>query len=265
MAFGKLGARGGFGSAGVLGGVTYNPVAALGSDLIAYWDADSRYWGSFGRMTIATGVSSWKDIVGGYDANQATGSAQPAFSASAFNGGPGVSADGLDDCLTCTDAALLAALPTGATASELWALISQGAAAADTTSRYAHNYGGATTSDRRINRNVVTGVNRARALIGDGVSAASIQGSNVDLSSRHVIRLEVGASVSRLTVDGISEDSVSVVPASTAVRLRLFALAGSGTASSFWQGVGAVFMVTKPLSTSKAAALQSFLLSRRRL
>lgn len=66
----------------LIGGVNaYNPVVALGNDLLAWWDADAHYWGANGGMTIATGVSSWRDIGAGYSAVQASGAAQPVFSA----------------------------------------------------------------------------------------------------------------------------------------------------------------------------------------
>jgi hypothetical protein len=54
------------------------------------------------RITIATGVSSWPDYNNNCALTQATGSAQPTFSASSFNSGPGVTGDANDDRLIGT-------------------------------------------------------------------------------------------------------------------------------------------------------------------
>jgi hypothetical protein len=52
-------------------------------------------------VTIATGVSQWRDLSGNNNhALQATGAKQPAFVASAKNGKPGVAGDGVDDSMT---------------------------------------------------------------------------------------------------------------------------------------------------------------------
>ena len=136
----------------------YDPARALGPDLIAWWDA-----GRPDLMTFATGVSSWRDIVAGYAATQGTGTAQPAYSAASFNGAPALTFDGADDVLTCADAALLAALPTGANGSELWALIQLDALAADATHRNVVSYGQNTSqTSRRLGRSASSGRGRTR-------------------------------------------------------------------------------------------------------
>lgn len=253
------------------GGNPYNPLAVLGTDLIAWWDADSSYWGANGNMTLEVDrVTSWKDIVAGYDATQSSGSsARPTFSATGFNGGPGVSFDGSDDVLTSTTAGLLAVLPVAANASELWVLIQQDALPADATARYAVTYGNtALNNSRAIGRFVSAGVNRGRGNVGDNTSALSRIGTIVDLSTRHVERwqIQAPAGTSVLTIDGIAEGSVAADPtlAATVSRLRLGASANT-SANAFWQGQAVAVLVTKPLSSGNAAALQSWLLGRRRL
>ena len=63
------------------------------TDLILHWRADT-------GVTIATGVSSWVDQAGSYDAIQATTSKQPAYSdTSGANGLDGITFDGTDDFL----------------------------------------------------------------------------------------------------------------------------------------------------------------------
>ena len=263
MAFGRLGTFGtGFGRLGHAPRTGYNPVSALGSDLIAYWDANRS-----DLMTIGGGgaISSWRDIKAGYDAVQGTGAAQPVWSATSFNGAPGVTGDGVDDELTCTTAGLLAALPAGATPCSLWAVAKQDALPADATGRYVGGYGSLSANDSRLMLRLVSGgVNRQSGRVGSGAGSTFADVTTVDFSSRHASVVHVGATASQSATDGVLGASQAVVPATTVARLRLFATA-SVVAGLFWQGQIAAFLVTKPLDAAKAAALQSYLLSRRRL
>lgn len=250
----------------ILFGGSYNPKKALGSDLIAWWDADGRYWGAFGGMTDdGSGViSSWKDIKAGYDATAAT-TARPTFSASSFNGGPGVTFDGTANVMTSTTAGLLSALPAAANPSDIWVLCSQDALVADTTARYAASYGNGNLVSRAIGRSVVTGVNRPRIQTGDGVASGVVSGAVVDLSSRHVLNLTVSATAQVGTVDGVTDPASSaIVPSTTASRFRIGSFAASA-ASLFHQGTIVAVLVTLPLSGGKRAALQSWLMARRRV
>lgn len=70
--------------------------ASIGSSIEWWFDADAAY------ITLATGVSQWADRSGNANhAAQATGAAQPAYSASvaALNNKPAVNFDGTDDVL----------------------------------------------------------------------------------------------------------------------------------------------------------------------
>ena len=59
-------------------------------------------------VTIATGVSSWRDKSGnGLNALQATGSLQPVYTQNVLNGLPGLYFDGADDFLSIADNPLL--------------------------------------------------------------------------------------------------------------------------------------------------------------
>jgi hypothetical protein len=240
-----------------------SPSVFLGSDLLAWWDADSQYFGPNGGMTDDGGglISSWRDIVAGY-AVTGTTTARPTFSATSFNGGHGLTFNGTANTLALT---LAGQFPAAASPSELWALVQQDALPADTTVRNAVGYGNAASLNARdLRRVVATGVNRGRANTGDGASAQSATGTVADLSSRHVLRSQIGATITMLTVDGVETVNLSVIPSTTATRIRIGA-SSAGTATLFWQGQIAVVFVTKPLSAEKAAAMYSFLLPRRRL
>jgi len=71
-------------------------------------------------------VTSWRDVKAGYNMVQAASAARPIYSATSWAGvAPPITLDGVDDELSCTDAALLVALPAGAAAGDLWALFDQ--------------------------------------------------------------------------------------------------------------------------------------------
>lgn len=224
----------------------FQPRVWLGKDLLAHWSA-RRY----DLITIATGVSSWKDTVAAYDVTQATGAAQPVWNAQAFGGAPGVLFDGTDDFLALT---LAGQFPAGATPCEMWVLCQQNALPADTGQRFAFSYGSAaTTTSRAIIRIVSAGVNLARGNAGDGAAQQTTTG-NRNFSSRHVVRLQVGATSSTLTVDNVVMTTTTAVPNTTATRLRIGANPAA-TAISFWQGVVADALITNPLPPQAAAQL----------
>lgn len=235
----------------------YNPVIALGSDLIAYWDANRA-----NLITQSGGpVSSWADIVAGYPAIQGTGSSRPIYSVTGFNGAPGVSFDGIDDTLISTAAGLLAAWPTGA--SELWALAGNTALPADTSVRTAAAFGGATSSSQvAVRRAVLSGSNRGQGSAGNGAASVASTEATIDLSTRHVLRTVGTSSNVAIEVDGVMSVPAAVTPATGAVRVLMGALSGG---ANFWQGPIAAVLITKPLSTTEANGLRSYLLSRRQL
>ena len=247
-----------FGGSGIpLGGANSNPLNVLGSDLLAYWDADSRYWGTKGGITIATGVSSWLDGVGGYAAIQGAGSQQPVFSATSFDGRPGVTSDGIDDCLTCTDAALLATLPAGAVAGQMWSLIQNNDQISASFLDHLSIGGGSANDIRSLGR---TSVNTCRFVVGTG--AGNTQDSGVTFSGYKVLMGDTTGTNIMLNVDGASQSGGAAVPATVVNRVRLFAR-GVTTPSNFWNGTGAAFLVTKTLNAAKTAWLTNFLLNRR--
>lgn len=236
---------------GSVEGGSYSPVTDLGTDLLGYWEANRS-----DLITQSGGfVSSWKDVVAGYDAVQAGGSAKPGYSATGFNGAACITYDGTDDELTLTPTP--ASFPIGSTGVEMWGLAQNDALVADATSRYVVGYGGDTASvSRRVGRNVASSANRASLQLNTSVAELT-----VDFTGRHVLRGEVGSTDSFVSIDGTKSSVLSVVPTTTGIRLRLGA-SNSG-ATAFWQGSIAAVLITKPLSTDKATALAAWLNSRR--
>ena len=233
----------------------YNPATALGSDLIAYWDANR------GDLITSEGnaVSAWLDIVAGYSLAQGTEGFKPIYSPTSLNNAPGITADGTDDYLTCVDAGLLSALPAGANPSETWVLFSQAALPADTTERFIVAYGGTSLiTGRAISRIVTSGTNRTRSRTGDGAASTNISDTVVDLSGVHVVRQVVGATSTSLYIDGGSAVTASVVPSTTASRLRAFSSNASAPVN-YGQCTIAAILITLPLSPATATGLQTYL------
>lgn len=241
---------------GLGAGGGYDPIAALGSDLLGYFEArrpDS--------MTLnAEAVSEWRCLKTGFALQQATGAAQPGYSANSFNGDAGVAFDGVDDNLSGN----AHPYPVGATACEIWALFSQTALPADTTQRYVVGLGGGGASQRSISRQVVSAANRGRGQVGDGATTVGASVTAVDLSSRHVARHEIGAAGFTISIDGQAMGPTAVVPATLNTRFRLGAFINT-SASNFHSGQIAAVLITNPLATDKAAALSAWLMDRRKL
>lgn len=232
----------------------YNPVAELGSDLIAYWDANR---GDSFSVTDNV-VRSWRDIIAGYELKAADPPTSPVYWPTSLSGSPAVVFSG-SQYLTCIDAPLLAALPSGASPCELWALVSQDALPADASERCAVSYGGSSlTTGRAITRVVTTDTNRARGRTGTGAGATNVNDTVVDFSGVHVARQIVGATQSSLSLDGGSPTNAAAVPSTTNQRLRVGSINASAPSSN-WIGKIAAVLVTLPLSEGKATALHGYL------
>jgi hypothetical protein len=165
-----------------VGGGAWTP-ASLGANLLGWIDAEQS-----GTVTQnATLVSAWADSVspGSRSFAQATGTLKPVYNATGLNSRPSIIYDGIDDETT------LASVPYPTSgAFEIWALVKQDALAADATVRNDHRLGqrlGATTLNFR--RNVVSGVNRAQAAVGNGTSDVTFTNTAVDFSGVCVVRM----------------------------------------------------------------------------
>lgn len=226
-------------------------------EIIAWWDY------RYGITLSGSQVTSWADRKAGYAAEQGTSASRPAYSSTGYGGGPGITFDGTDDCLTCTDAALLAALPDGAEAGNLAAVVSQGGTVADAAVRVAFAYGeqGVSTG-RSVQRVVDTGANRARFSVSTSGGAVAATETTVNMSTRHFVTGEFTGTQLRVTIDEAAASLVSASPNTTNSRLRI----GSGALSSptaFWLGAGRHYVAFLPLSTEKQAIFNAYFLAQR--
>jgi hypothetical protein len=231
----------------------YDLMTALGSDLIAYWDANRADSFTLQELT----VNKWRDLVAGYELLAADPPSSPIYSPDGFNGAPCVTFNGAQ-WLTSTDAGLMAALPSGSTDSETWVICEQTAAPADTTERYIVGWSGSSvTSGRAMSRIVTSGKNLVRSRTGTGAGASNADFAGIDFTGRHILRQQVTPTRTYLDFDWSgSPASVAVVPATTNTRIRFGSIPAAGQ-GNLWIGSLVAVLITKALSPEKALALHN--------
>lgn len=229
---------------------------------LVQWDELLAWWGAESGITVTgSGVSAWVDRKRGYTLVQDTDGARPAYSATGFNGTPGLTFDGTADNLRMESQPF----PSGANPCEVWLVVQQDALVADTGVRVVFSYGGSTAVTRRVIRRVVTtGVNRASVIAADGATSNAAETATAEFSTRHLVRAVFGATETSIAIDGGVAATVGSVPATGTARVSVGS-AQADTAGSFWNGKIRDVIVTSLLSAEKAALLETFLLSRRNL
>lgn len=227
----------------------------LGAKLRGWWNADRS-----DLMTLAvSAVSSWRDVVAGYDAAQAVSANRPVYSATSYNGAPGVSFDGIQSFLA------MASNPfqTGSQAGDIWANVQQDALVADSGVRRIIAFGTNNNNDTRfMARTVGGGVNRASVNTGLGGSAIAKNDMASDLSGRHVVRGIWTATTIDVEVDGVTAGGATAAVSATGSTLLNIGRGTNGT--GYWWGQIRDIIVTDALTTEEAFQLQSFLQNRRR-
>lgn len=231
---------------------------SLGSKALAWWTADKA-----NLITLSgSQITSWRDVVAGYNCVQAASGSRPLWSATSFNGAPGVTFDSADDEVTLTG--VPSSFPTGAASGEIWGILQQDALPADGSTRRLFAYGGSTNNDSRYaTRTVTGGINRGGLTAGTGAATVSAAETTVNYSSRHVQRSVITGSQIRLSVDnGAMTADVACVPATGTTLVRIGA---STSGIGFWNGKVRDIIVTSILTTDEAAALMAWALPRRML
>lgn len=225
----------------------------LGSSLIAFWDAERS-----DLVTRSGGlVSSWKDVVGGYDVTQATGASKPVWTTGAFNSRPGLIFDGVDDQLSL--AGFPAAFPTGANPCWMWGCVSQEKTTADSSRRDILQYGDSSTTvlTRRISRTLVSAENRFEVSAGNGVGTDPSTNASVVFLNRHVVVGKISGANNQADADGVAGPPVSHTPTTTASQLLRIGAAVNG--GDFWGGRMSAVLVTLPLSADEQSQLYTYL------
>jgi len=229
------------------------PAQIAGTALVAAWDAEN-----VASLSLAvSAVAAWTDSKGGAIATQDIIDSRPTWSATSFNGRPGIAFDGVDDFLNMTG---VGSLPVGTAPSEIWALVSQTSPASEISVRTAFGYGGASTSGRLAGRTVASGVNRATA----SATVAATKGV-VDFTGIHVIRAIFTNSAVSVTLDGepFQASGASAIN-TTSVRIRIGANT-SATAGGFWLSlINSIFVINQADPTWNETVASQFLLSLKR-
>lgn len=229
----------------------------LQTDLVAWWSADRA-----DLITTSGGlITSWKDVVAGYDKVQGTGTARPAYSATGFNGAPCADYDGSDDQLTLTG--VPAPFPIGADPCEMWVVFDNEAPGADTATRRLFTYGGATTATARAITLVGTaGTQFLSGFVGTGGGTSFAISASGDAGGRHAGRAIITAAGVSVQLDGGTIPTEQAgVPATTDGVVR----SGLGT-----NGAGPLngkirhIAVTLPLAGVSLAAMQAWAQIQRR-
>lgn len=225
----------------------------LGASIYDYWDAEQPSTLTLGGSAVA----AWASVKNGYSASQATEAAKPVYSATSFNGRPGLTFDGTDDVLTLASGANF---PTGASPVEIWVLVDQQALPADTGNRDLFSYGNASASSVRVARAVNAGTNVVSVQVGNGTTSVGASNS-ANLSGRRTIRGIIGPTGTVVEVDGVAGPAASVTPSISIARIR-FGAGPAGVAGAFLQGQLSFIAVTMPLSASDAAQMLAYLRAR---
>lgn len=201
----------------------------LGSSLLADWDASRT-----DLLTLSgSNVLSWVDVRNGLVQSQATSTLQPLFDPTGINGNPAIVFDGTDDIMRGNPANVPAVLPQGSIGAEIWMLLSQTSPGSNGTGRDLFGYGSASPSGaRRLQRVSIGGINRVRALIGDGTSSQFISDSTIDFTGLFVLRLRVSATFSTLYVNGSSVGTWSGTPVTAATGYGFGGTTGGGCSIS---------------------------------
>lgn len=223
-------------------GGSWEPVSGLGSDLIAWWNADS---------TVDGAVSTWTDDIASVAATQ-SGSNRPtsgmydvgygSFRFVDFNG-----AQWLDFVPT--------ALLNGTTPGEVWVCGTQDAAADSLRTEFS--YGGA-GNYRGVGRTIVSTDHRFQPVMG----VASLIDDAQEMSGMFVAGARHDGTKVFGRLNGLPTDPISIADTTIntpTTRGRIGALSGVSS-SNFKIGKTKHIFVTKPLTEVKAIRLEAWAL-----
>jgi hypothetical protein len=212
----------------------------LGALLLHWWSADYGV-----TITSGTSVSPWVDQVGGLSIAQATGSKQPAWSATSFNGAyAGITGNITNSVNLETTSS--GSLPLGSTAGLIIAAVS----VTDTGVEHYVAYGG--TAVRRLSK----AANEAPSVGDNTVTLTGVTGSMLGVPGIHSGRWSGttmeewwnGLAVTPATIASLNTDFV---------RMRFFA-SSAATAANFSASTLRHIFITQDLSTALRQKLEGW-------
>jgi hypothetical protein len=211
------------------------------SRLAGWWDA------STGPIAHATGVSQWNDLSGnGYHGTQATGTAQPVFNAIGWSTPTrqmrAIKPDGATDRVDGFSMPLYA----GATGMSAQAAVYCGGGSTNRT-LFAGTTG--SPSLRYSTTNTLALVRTNQAVLFTSTATVS--------TNHHVIGMDAMTSISRVWIDGVSENNTTDPAFTQPVTALMWNPTNS--AHSFIDFVGEVVISMQILSTAETARLVGYL------
>ncbi|MBU1755213.1 hypothetical protein KKH81_02950, partial [Patescibacteria group bacterium] len=227
----------------------YTPETVLGDKLVAYWNAD---WTNGVTLDESSRVSEWIDMIGDYTLIQATDTIRPSYSTTSFNGVAGVTFDGVDDLLRMSG--VPGTVPTGASYSEIWALVDQTALASDAdTLRDIVGYGAGSSAYREIRRTIIAGVNRVRATTNN----SNATDASTDFSGLHWVRAVWDGTSAKVSTDG-NAFTTAAHNAITGTTNITFGNTPSGSATGHQGVIQQVMILNAEPTAGELADLQTY-------
>jgi hypothetical protein len=218
----------------------FDPIARLGSSVYAYFDAERPE----SLSLSGSNVTSWRDLKNGLVVNQSTSGSKPIYTASAFNGRPGITFDGTDDHLISNGTG---GIPTGAAPLEMWVLADNKADANDSTARRTIAWGSTSNNDSMMNF-----VSQAKFTTSAGTGSATVGSQPVGSSfGRHVMRGRASGTLITSYIDNVTGPTWNAVPAITGTKLAIGAMPVPSVFAYFLGSISAI-IITAPLSTADA-------------
>jgi hypothetical protein len=236
-----------------IGGDAFTP-SQLGSSLIAWFDADRS-----DSITQSSGlVSAWNDLITGFSLVQTSAAQKPIYSATGYNGRPGVTFDGTDDILLSAN--FPASYPTSADPCWMWAVVDQQRAAASPNTGTIFQYGdpGLTANTRRISREQSGAENRFACMIGTGAGTSTSINPSVVFLGRHYVLGKASGTTAQAIIDETSVAATAAIPATTFAAGEA-AIGGAVNGGNFLLGTVSTVIMTLPLSAANEAAMQLYL------
>lgn len=220
----------------------------LGAKLLLWWDAEDA-----DSLTLAgSAVTAWEDKSAGFAVAQATGASQPAYSATAVNGRPGIVFDGVADHLT--NAGTPSKVAAGQ-AREWWCLATQTRAAGAGGANIVVRQGSGVVSAAQLGRIVD---NTTTGYVGNGTTASTATATTL-FEGVSVLRQQITATQQIVSRNGVAGAPVAVTPALD--NSSVF-IGSRDAASRFHEGAINTLIQTEPLSDVEAFLLLGYLKAR---
>lgn len=194
----------------MLGSKLVWPYPLLEQSIIAWWSSDNPDLMTFNGNKVAT----WRDRIGGRVLTQATDARRPTYSATGFGGNkPGVSFVAanqqymqLNASPWPIDQAVVTAEQYGNAECFMVLNVQCDALVADASIHTMFAYGDNVNNQRKLQRRVVQGVNRAAVAYGNGfnVEDGTLINTSVNFSGKHSLIPFFGDTNTSMVVDGIA-------------------------------------------------------------